>query len=162
MIPEYCHMLKGTIVCSAKKYFYLTTRYHPLICLWLWPHEDLPATSCPFPRVPAHFPQPASHFPHTRASTKQESGRFQLRSLIFVRLRPIIDIYAAIIDDAATRSEGAVIVASIIEVNRWLSICIGWFSVRVTFCISTHRFGQIYYIGIQYSLDGWLYHRSKI
>ena len=39
-----------------------------------------------------------------------------------MRLRPIIDIYAAIIDDAAVGSEGAVIVASIIEVNRWLSI----------------------------------------
>ena len=32
--------------------------------------------------------------------------------------RAIIDIYAAIIDDAAVGSEGAVIVASIIEVNR--------------------------------------------
>ena len=113
-------------------------------------------------------PRPQLTFPNlpvpflTRASTKQESGRFQLRSLIFVRLRPIIDIYAAIIDDAATRSEGAVIVASIIEVNRWLSICIGWLVQISFFCISTHRFGQIYYIGIQYSLDGWLYHRSKI
>jgi len=72
LIPECCHMLKVTIVCSGEKYFYLTTRYHPLICLWLWPHEDLPATSCPFPRVPAHFPQPACPFPHTRKHKARE------------------------------------------------------------------------------------------
>jgi len=48
-----------------------------------------------------------------------ESNNCLLREKIFfVRLRPIIDIYAAIIDDAAAGSEGAVIVASIIEVNR--------------------------------------------
>jgi hypothetical protein len=35
-----------------------------------------------------------------------------------MRLRPIINIYAAIIDDAAAGSEEAVIVALIIEVNR--------------------------------------------
>ena len=40
------------------------------------------------------------------------------KKIFFVRLRPIIDIYAVIIDDAAAESEGAVIVASIIEVNR--------------------------------------------
>ena len=69
-----------------------------------------PRSQLTFPNLPVPF--------LTRASTKQESGRFQLRSPIFVRLRPIIDIYAAIIDDAAARSEGAVIVASIIEVNH--------------------------------------------
>ena len=48
-----------------------------------------------------------------------ESNNCLLREkIIFVRLRPIIDIYAAIINDTATGSEGAVIVASIIEVNR--------------------------------------------
>ena len=38
-----------------------------------------------------------------------------------MRLRPIIDIYAAIIDDAAAGSEGAVIVASIIVDYRFVS-----------------------------------------
>ena len=48
-----------------------------------------------------------------------ESNNCLLREKIFfVRLRLIIDIYAAIIDAAAAGSEGAVIVASIIEVNR--------------------------------------------
>jgi len=33
LIPEYCHMLKGTIVCSWKKYFYLTTvTIHSFVC----------------------------------------------------------------------------------------------------------------------------------
>jgi hypothetical protein len=35
-----------------------------------------------------------------------------------MQLRLIINIYAAIIDDAVAGSEGAVIVASIIEVNH--------------------------------------------
>ena len=55
----------------------------------------------------------------SRVLSHVESNNCLLREKIFfVRLRPIIDIYAAIIDDAATGSEGAVIVASIIEVNR--------------------------------------------
>ena len=40
------------------------------------------------------------------------------KKIFFVRLRPIIGTYAAIIDDAAAGSEGVVLVASIIEVNR--------------------------------------------
>jgi hypothetical protein len=58
-----------------------------------------------FPHTRSSSLSPASHFPHTRASTEQESGRFQLRSLIFVRLRPIINVCAPIIDDAAAGSD---------------------------------------------------------